>query len=68
MPAFNLTKESAKFEVATSNSLGGGAFTRKHIISLLTLTLGQEQKRNVAQYPLHHMTYAPAKLEVCPTV
>ena len=35
----------------------------KYIISLLTLTLGQEQTRNVAQYPLHHMTYAPAKFE-----
>ena len=34
-----------------------------YIISLLTLTLGQGQTRNVAQYPLHHMTYAPAKSE-----
>ena len=29
----------------------------------MTLTLGQGQTRNVAQYPLHHMTYAPAKFE-----
>ena len=26
--------------------------------------LGQGQTRNVAQYPLHHMTYASAKFEV----
>ena len=32
-------------------------------LSLLTLTLGQGQTRNVAQYTLHHMAYAPAKLE-----
>ena len=61
--AFDLTKASAKFEVATSNGLGGDAFTRKYIISLLTLTLGQGQTQNVAQYPLHHMIYAPAKFE-----
>ena len=57
IPAFELTKASAKFEVATSNCLWGDAFTRKYIITLLTLTLGQGQTRNVAQYPLHHMTY-----------
>ena len=51
------------FEIATSNRLGGDAFTRKYIISLLTLTLGHGQTRNLAQYPLHHMTYAPAKFE-----
>ena len=63
IPAFDLTNPSAKFEVDTSNGLGGDVFTRKHIISLLTLTLGQEQRRNVAKYPLHHMTYASAKFE-----
>ena len=63
IPAFELAKASTKFEVATSNRLGGDAFTKKYIISLLTLTLGQGQTRNVAQYPLHHMTYAPAKFE-----
>ena len=49
------------FEVATSNSLGGDAFTRKYIISFLILTLGQGETWNVAQYPLHHLTYTPAK-------
>ena len=63
VPAFDLTNAFAKFEVATSNGLGGDEFTRKYIISLLTLTLGQEQTRNVTQYPQHHMTYAPAKFE-----
>ena len=61
IPAFELTKASAKFKVATSNHLGGDAFTRKYIISLLTL--GQGQTGNFAQYPLHHMTHAPAKFE-----
>ena len=60
---YPLTKASAKFEVATSNRLGGKTFTRKYIISLLTLTLGHGQTGNVAQYPLHHMTYVSAKFE-----
>ena len=63
IPAFELTKASAKFEVATSNHLGGDAFTRKYNISLLTMTLGQGQTLNVAHYHLHHMTYEPAKFE-----
>ena len=42
IPVFDLTKSSAMFEVATSYSLGGDAFTRKNIISLLTLTLDHE--------------------------
>ena len=29
----------------------------------LTLTLGSKFTQNVAQYPLHHVTYAPAKFE-----
>ena len=29
----------------------------------MTLIIGQGQTRNVAQSPLHHMTYAPAKFE-----
>ena len=64
VPAFYLTKASVKFEVATSNCLGGDAFTRKYIVSPLTMTLGQGQTQNVAQFPLNHMTYAPAKFEV----
>ena len=63
IPAFDITKAYAKFEVATSDRLRGDAFTREYIISLMSLTLGREQTRKVAQYPLHHMTYAPAKFE-----
>ena len=47
-----MTFAAAKFEVATSNSLGEDAFTRKYIIE------------NVAQCPLHHLTYAPTEFEV----
>ena len=46
-----------------TNRLGGDAFTRKYTFLLLTLNLGQGQTRNDAQYHLHHMTYAPAKVE-----
>ena len=31
-PLHHVTYAPAKFEVATSNSLGGGTFTRKYII------------------------------------
>ena len=31
-PLHHVTYSDTKFEVATSNSLGGGAFTRKYII------------------------------------
>ena len=34
IPAFDLTKASAKFEVVTSNGLGGDAFTRKYLFHL----------------------------------
>ena len=44
-----------------SNDLGGYALTRKYIIDL---DLGVKVTQNVAQYPLHHVTYAPAKFEV----
>ena len=56
-----MTFTPAKFEIATSNSLGEDAFTRKYIICLdiqVKVTL------NVAQRPLHHVTYAPTEFEV----
>ena len=40
----------------------GDAFTRK--IQYLTFDLGVKVARNIAQYPLYHVTYAPAKLEL----
>ena len=50
---------ATKFEVATSNRLGGDTFTKKNIIwPWLWVT------RNVAQYPLHHVTYSATTFEV----
>ena len=46
------------FEVAMSKGLGD-AFTRKHII--------WPWPRNIAQYLLHHVTYAATKFEVAPS-
>ena len=37
---------------------------KKYITWPLTLTLGSRSQWNVAQYPLHHLTYAPTKFEV----
>ena len=105
-----MTFAAAKFEVATSNSLGEDAFTRKYIIwpwssgqghtkccpvpstscdlwtyrvwsyyvesfrrrstykkiQYLTfdLDLAVKVTQNVAQYPLHHVTYPATKFEV----
>ena len=56
-----MTFAPAKFEVATSNSLGEDAFTRKYIIDL---ALQVKVPLNVAQCPLHHVTYAPTEFEV----
>ena len=49
----------AKFEVAKFNGLGD-AFTRTNSIC----PLGAKVTRNVAQHTLHHVIYAPTKLEV----
>ena len=51
-----MTFAPAKFEVATSNSLAEDAFTRKYMKVKVT--------QNVAQCPLHHVTYAPTEFEV----
>ena len=48
-------------EVASSNGLGGDAFTRKYSNCHLTLV---NVTQDVDQYPLHHLTYAPTKVEV----
>ena len=47
-----MTFAPAKFEIATSNSLGEDALTK------VKVTL------NIAQCPLHHVTYAPTEFEV----
>ena len=53
-----MTYAPAKFEVATSNGLRN-TFTKT---TLFDLDLWVTQ--NAAQYPLHHVTYGPAKFEV----
>ena len=50
-PPNHITYAPAKFEVATSNSLGQDGFTRKYIT------------QNVAQYHPHHVTYASGNFE-----
>ena len=42
----------------------GDAFKRKNNIWPLTLTLGVKVAQIIAQYPRHHMNYAPTKCEV----
>ena len=61
-PLHHVTYAATKFEVATSNHLGGDTFTRKYIT--FDIDLGVEVTRNVAQYPLHHVTYSATKFEV----
>ena len=51
------TYASAKFDVAMSNSLGDMLLYEK---LLFNLDLGLKVTQNVAQYPLHHVTYEVA--------
>ena len=44
-PLHHVTYPATKFEVATSNPLGGDTFTRKYIIWSLTLTLGSRSHK-----------------------
>ena len=62
LPCTLATHVLAKLEVVTSSSgLGGDAFTK--ILDLtFYLDLGKVT-RNIAQYHLHHPTYAPAKFD-----
>ena len=52
----HVTYSGTKFEVATSNSLGGDAFTRKYFIC--PLTLSSRSQKYVAQYALLDWTYS----------
>ena len=66
-PLHHVTYASAKFEAATSNGLGEDAFYKKiHYLTfdLNVFDLWPKVTRNVAQYPLHHVTYAATKFEV----
>ena len=56
-----MTFAPAKFEVATSNSLGEDALQES---TLFDLDLQVKVTQNVAQYPLHHVTYPATKFEV----
>ena len=58
----HMTYAPAKFEVATSNSLGEDGLTRKK--KLYDLDLLVKVTQNVAQYHPHHVTYAPVNFEV----
>ena len=63
-----MTYAPAKFEAAMSKGLGGNAFTRRRRciykkMHCLALTFGSVT-RNVAQCPLHHVTYALTEFEV----
>ena len=60
---YNVTFAPVKFEVVTSNGLGGDAFTRKYsFFSILPWTLGQGQTK-FTQYLLDHVAYTSSKFE-----
>ena len=50
-----------RLEFATSNNLGDDAFTRTNALGGDVFT---RKYMICAQYPLHHVTYAPAKFEI----
>ena len=54
-PLHHVTCAIVKFEIATSNGLGGDVFAKK----TLTFDLGVKDTQNVAQNPLQYVTYAP---------
>ena len=56
-----MTYAPTEFEVTTSRGLGGDAFTRN---SIFDRNLGVKVTQNVAQYPLHHVTYLATKFVV----
>ena len=60
-PPHNMTYTPAKFEAATSNSLGGYNLQENALFDLVFWVMVTQ---NIAQYPLHHVTYASAKFEV----
>ena len=54
-----MTYLATKFEVAKSNGLGGELLQENTF-----LDLGLKVPQNVAQYPLHHVTYSSTKFAV----
>ena len=59
-----MTYPATKFEVARSNRLGGGTFTKKIDYLIFDLDLGVKVIQNVTQYPLHYVTFSATKFEV----
>ena len=59
-----MTYLATKFEVATSNRLGGDTFDKKIHYLTFDLNFGVKVTQNVAQYPLHHVTYSSIKFGV----
>ena len=60
-PPNHMTYAPAKFEVATSNSLGEDNLQKS---KLYDLDLGAKVTQNVAKYHPHHVTYALVSFEV----
>ena len=54
----------AKLEFATSNSLGDALTVKKLHDLTIDIGLRFNVTRNVAQCPLHHVTYANEKFEI----
>ena len=59
-----MTYAHTEFKVTTSKGLEGDAFTRKIRYLNSDLNLGIKVARNVAQYPLHHVTCSATRFEV----
>ena len=57
-PPNHMTYAPAKFEVATSNSLGEDGIQDLKESKLYDLDLGVKVTQNVVQYHPHHVTYA----------
>ena len=58
-----MTYPATKFEVATSNRLGGDSFYKKIHYLIFHLDLRVKVTLNLAKYPLHHVTCSATKFE-----
>ena len=57
-----MTYAAAKLKAATSNGLGGDCIYME--LHYLTVDLRVNVTQDVAQYPLHHVTYSDTKFKV----
>ena len=62
-PLHHVTYSGTKFEVASSNGLGGATSTRKYIIRMLTLTLGSRSHKMLLSTLYFYVTYSGTKFE-----